>query len=123
MKISILAAFFNNANTIAGCIASVNAQTYSNIEHLIVDGASTDNTLEIINITPNRVTKIISEPDKGLYEAHTKDIRPATGDIVGFLHSDDMLASPKNLKNLPEQKNKLEDSSSGKITYFYKTKD
>jgi glycosyltransferase len=92
MKISIITATFNSATYIAACLASVNSQTYNNIEHIIVDGASTDNTLEIIKAIPNRVAKIISEPDTGIYDAFNKGIRLATGDIIGFLHADDTFA-------------------------------
>lgn len=79
MKISIITATFNSAKTIKDCIASVNNQTYKNIEHIIIDGASTDNTLKIINSIPNRVVKIISESDNGIYDAMNKGIKLATG--------------------------------------------
>jgi len=93
MKISIITATYNSATYLADCLASVNNQTYQNIEHVIVDGASTDNTLEIINATPNRVTKIISEPDNGIYDAMNKGIKLATGDVIGILNSDDFYTS------------------------------
>lgn len=93
MRISIITATYNSAAHIAACLASVNSQTHKNIEHIIVDGASTDNTLEIIKATPNRVAKIISEPDKGIYDAMNKGIKLATGDIIGILNSDDFYAS------------------------------
>jgi glycosyltransferase len=93
MKISIITATRNSAAHIAGCLASVNSQSYKNIEHVIVDGASTDNTLEMIKTTENRVAQLISEPDHGIYDALNKGIRLATGDIIGFLHADDMFAS------------------------------
>lgn len=90
MNISIITATFNSAATIAHCIASVNNQTYPDIEHIIIDGASTDNTLEIVKSIPNRISKIISEPDKGIYDAMNKGIRLTTGDIIGILNSDDL---------------------------------
>jgi glycosyltransferase involved in cell wall biosynthesis len=93
MKISIITATYNSASTIKECIESVNAQTYKNIEHIIIDGASKDNTLEIINNLPNRVTKIVSEPDKGIYDAMNKGIKAATGDVIGILNSDDFFTS------------------------------
>lgn len=93
MKISIITATYNSSTTIAECIASISNQTYQNIEYIIIDGASTDNTVEIIKNTPNRITKIISEPDKGIYDAMNKGISLATGNIVGILNSDDFLAS------------------------------
>ena len=93
MKVSIITASYNSASTITGCIVSVNKQTYKNIEHIIVDGYSKDNTLEIINSIPNRVSKIISEPDKGIYDAMNKGIQLATGDVIGILNSDDFFTS------------------------------
>jgi glycosyltransferase involved in cell wall biosynthesis len=98
MKISIITATYNSSSVVARCIASVDEQTHPDIEHIIVDGASTDNTLEIIQKTPNLVTQIISEPDKGIYDALNKGIKLATGDIIGFLHSDDCFYSPEIIK-------------------------
>jgi glycosyltransferase len=100
MKISIITATFNSAAHIAGCITSVNEQTDTNIEHIIVDGASKDNTLEIIRSIPNRVTRIVSEPDKGIYDAMNKGIRLATGDVIGILNSDDFYASNDILERI-----------------------
>lgn len=93
MKISIITATYNSEAHIADCVRSVNSQTYDNIEHIIIDGASKDNTLEIINCIPNRVTTIVSEPDKGIYDAMNKGIKAATGDIIGILNSDDFFTS------------------------------
>lgn len=93
MKISIITATYNSAATITDCIASINNQTYQDIEHIIIDGASTDNTLEIIKYTPNRVKQYFSEPDKGIYDAMNKGINLVTGDIVGILNSDDLYAN------------------------------
>lgn len=93
MKISIITATYNSEAHIADCVRSVNSQTYDNIEHIIIDGASKDNTVKIIEETPNRVTKIVSEPDKGIYDAMNKGIRMATGDVIGILNSDDFFTS------------------------------
>lgn len=93
MKVSIITAAYNSEAHIADCIKSVYNQTYDNIEHIIIDGASKDKTIEIINSTPNRITKVISEPDKGIYDAMNKGIRTATGDIIGILNSDDFFTS------------------------------
>lgn len=93
MKISIITATFNSSSTIEVCINSVNQQTYIDIEHIIIDGASTDNTLEVIKNTHNRIYRIISEADLGIYDAMNKGIAIATGDIIGILNSDDFLAS------------------------------
>lgn len=89
MKISVITATYNSAKTISDCISSVQNQNYPDIEHIIIDGASRDKTIEIINSQPNRVKKIISEPDSGMYNAMNKGIRLSSGDIVGILNSDD----------------------------------
>jgi len=100
MKITIITATYNSASTIAYCIASVNTQTYPDIEHIIIDGASKDGTVEIINSMPNRVSKIISEPDMGIYDAMNKGIQMATGDVIGILNSDDFFTSDEVLSKI-----------------------
>jgi glycosyltransferase involved in cell wall biosynthesis len=80
---------WNNASTIKDAIDSVLSQTYKNIEYIVVDGASTDGTVEVIQSYGDKITKFISEKDKGLYDAMNKGIRLATGDVVGILNSDD----------------------------------
>ena len=89
MKVSIITSCFNRAATIRGAIESVLAQDYNNIEFIVIDGASTDGSLEIIREYEDRISTIISEPDHGMYEAINKGIRVATGDVIGLLHSDD----------------------------------
>lgn len=89
MKVSIITSCYNRAGTIRCAIESVLAQDYPDIEYIIVDGASTDGSTEIIRQYEGRVARIISEPDRGMYEAINKGIRAATGDIVGLMHSDD----------------------------------
>jgi glycosyltransferase involved in cell wall biosynthesis len=93
MKISIITAVFNNRRYIEGCIESVLGQTYKDIEYILVDGGSTDGTLEIIKKYEDRISKWISEPDRGAYDALNKGIGMATGDAIGFLHSDDFYAN------------------------------
>lgn len=93
MKISIITATFNSATTIKDTLQSVNAQTYPNIEHIIVDGSSKDNTLNIVRKYGERISKIISEPDKGIYDAMNKGIQASTGDVIGILNSDDYFTS------------------------------
>jgi glycosyltransferase involved in cell wall biosynthesis len=92
MKVSIVTVTYNSAETLADTLESVLRQTYSNIEHIIVDGASTDNTVDIIRQYEPRYQgrlRWISERDSGLYDAMNKGIRMATGDVVGILNSDD----------------------------------
>ena len=89
MKISIITVVWNNEDTIKDAIDSVLAQTYENIEYIIIDGASSDGTVEIVKSYGNKITKFLSEKDNGLYDAMNKGIVQATGDIVGILNSDD----------------------------------
>lgn len=90
MKISVITATFNSDATLADTLLSVAAQSHVDIEHIIVDGASMDGTLDVVRQHGERVSKIISEPDRGIYDAMNKGIKAATGDIVGILNSDDM---------------------------------
>ncbi len=90
MKVSIITSCYNRAATIRGAIESVLSQDYPDIEYIIVDGASTDGSLDIIKEYEGRV-KYVSEPDHGMYEAINKGIRMTTGDIIGLVHSDDFL--------------------------------
>lgn len=90
LKISLITVTFNSAATLADTIKSVIKQDYSNIEYIIVDGGSTDQTIEIIKKYEERFPiKWVSEPDKGLYDAINKGIKMATGDVVGIINSDD----------------------------------
>jgi glycosyltransferase len=91
MKISIITICHNNEKNIRPTIESVINQTYRNIEYIIIDGASRDKTLEIVNKHKNKIDVIISEPDKGLYDAINKGIQNATGDVVGLIHAGDQL--------------------------------
>ena len=89
MKVSIITSCYNRAATIRSAIESVLAQDYNDIEFIVVDGSSTDGSLDIIREYVDRISIIISEPDHGMYEAINKGIRVATGEIIGLLHSDD----------------------------------
>lgn len=105
MKISIITSCYNRASTIEGAIRSVFLQNYSDIEYIIVDGASKDGSQTVIEAAikdaPNNVTvKYISEPDKGMYEAINKGIKMATGDIIGLCHSDDFIYAPNTVSHV-----------------------
>ena len=103
MKISIITSCYNRVSTIRGAIESVLSQDYPDIEYIIVDGASTDGSVEVIRDAieghEDRV-KFISEPDHGMYEAINKGIRMATGDYIGLVHSDDFLYSPHTVSDI-----------------------
>lgn len=89
MKISIITVVRNNEKTIRYAIDSVLEQSYKNIEYIVVDGASTDATVNIVQSYGNKITKFMSEKDKGLYDAMNKGLALATGDVIGILNSDD----------------------------------
>jgi glycosyltransferase len=93
VTISVVTATWNCAQTLPDCLASVARQTYANKEHVIIDGASTDGTIELINHYMDQIASFKTEPDKGIYDALNKGIQLATGDVVGFLHADDFYAS------------------------------
>lgn len=88
-KVSIITVCYNSVVTIRDTIESVLAQNYPNIEYIIVDGASQDGTMRIVREYEDKIDVVISEPDKGIYDAMNKGIRAATGDVVGLLNSDD----------------------------------
>ncbi len=92
-KVSIITVSYNSSNTIKDTIQSVLEQTYSNIEYIIVDGASNDATVDIIKSFGNRISKFISEADCGMYDAMNKGIKLASGDIIGMLNADDFFSS------------------------------
>ncbi len=93
MKVSIITATYNSAATVLDTLQSVQSQTWQQLEHIVVDGASTDDTLRLLEIGKHR-GPFVSEPDKGIYDAMNKGIQMATGDIVGILNSDDVYADP-----------------------------
>lgn len=93
MKITVITVCYNSAETIGDTLRSVREQTYRNIEHIIVDGGSKDNTLAVIGAEGKHVAKIVSEKDDGIYDAMNKGIDLASGDIIGFINADDFYAS------------------------------
>lgn len=105
-KVSIITSCYNREATIRGAIESVLSQDYPNIEYIIIDGASKDNSLSIINEYKDKITTIISEPDYGMYEAINKGIRLATGDIIGLVHSDDFLYANDTISHIVSEFNK-----------------
>lgn len=99
MKISIITATFNSSSTIGDTLESLKNQDYGDIEHIIVDGLSKDNTLEIVKSYPH-VSKIISEKDRGIYDAMNKGVLNATGEVIGILNSDDVYINDRILSKV-----------------------
>ncbi|GGE44206.1 glycosyl transferase family 2 [Pedobacter psychrotolerans] len=92
MKISIITVIYNGEAYLKECIESIISQSHQDIEYIIVDGVSTDGTLKIVEDYRHAITHLVSEPDRGLYDAINKGILLASGDVVGILNADDMLA-------------------------------
>jgi len=91
---------FNNGTVLSDCIKSVISQEYDKTEHIIIDGASTDNTKDVLKQNKKYLTKLISEPDNGIYDAMNKGINIADGEVIGFLNSDDFYANNKVLSKV-----------------------
>ena len=92
MRISIITVAFNAAETIADTLKSVAGQTHPDVEHIVIDGASTDGTLEVVKRHGTHVSRLVSEPDRGIYDAMNKGLALSTGAVVGFLNADDVYA-------------------------------
>lgn len=98
MIISIITVCFNSEKTIGDTIKSVISQSHKNIEYIVVDGASNDGTMGVIERYRNALAEVISEPDHGIYDAMNKGIEKATGNVIGFINADDFYASPNVLQ-------------------------
>jgi glycosyltransferase involved in cell wall biosynthesis len=119
MKVTIITVVRNGEKTIKDAIESVLSQTYSDIEYIIVDGCSTDKTVEIINGYGKQVSKFISEPDGGIYDAMNKGIALATGNVIGILNSDDLYINELTIgKVVKEFENKKVDSVYADLVYI-----
>ena len=98
--VSIITVSYNNEETITDTIRSVTTQDYPNIEHVFIDGGSTDGTLDLIEAGRDSASLLISEPDDGIYDALNKGISAASGDVIGFLHSDDFYPTSTVIRNV-----------------------
>lgn len=119
MKVSIITVTHNSARFLQDCIDSVISQTYTDIEHVVVDGASSDGTVDIIKKNNKHIAKWISEEDNGMYDAINKGMQMASGDVIGILNSDDMLASAGVIEQIVNYFNEhTVDSVYGDLVYI-----
>ena len=102
LKVSIITVVYNSENTVRDTLESVLRQDYPYIEYIVIDGNSSDRSLQIINEYKDRISMIVSEADKGIYDAMNKGIKMATGDVVGLLNSDDLFASDNVISRVAE---------------------
>ena len=100
MKVSIVTVTFNSARFLEDCIRSVQMQQYKNIEHIIIDGKSTDGTIDIIKKNEKGIARWVSETDRGIYDAINKGMAMATGEVIGILNSDDVLDNDRVITNI-----------------------
>lgn len=121
IKISIITVCYNSSETIEDTIKSIASQTYKNVEYIIVDGASKDNTLDIVKSYNSIVTKFISEKDNGIYDAMNKGIQLASGDVIGILNADDVLNNEFILEKVAKVfEDESVDASYGDLKYVRK---
>lgn len=121
MKVSIITVCYNAESTIEFALQSVLNQDYKDIEYIVIDGASSDNTPSIIKKYEGKIAKIVSEKDNGMYYALNKGIELATGDVVGLLHADDFYASNKIISRIvTEFQSKNIDAVYGDLQYVFK---
>jgi glycosyltransferase involved in cell wall biosynthesis len=102
VRISVITAVYNNAATLAAALESTLSQRHSSVELIVIDGGSTDGTHDVIARYRDRISALVSEPDRGIYDALNKGLRLATGDVVGFLHSDDLFADTECLSRVAD---------------------
>lgn len=102
LQVSVITAVKNRASTLGACLRSVQAQSWGHVEHIVVDGGSTDGTLGVLAASRAHLAKLICEPDRGVYDALNKGIRAASGDVVGFMHADDEFASDHALEHVAQ---------------------
>ncbi|MCJ7786099.1 MAG: glycosyltransferase, partial [Desulfobacterales bacterium] len=100
LRVSIITIVYNNRATFEDCVKNVLSQTYKEIEYIVVDGGSNDGTVDIIQAYRERISRWISEPDQGIYDAMNKGIRIASGEVIGFLHSSDVYAHPRVIEQV-----------------------
>lgn len=117
MKVTIITVVYNNKDTISDTIESVLNQTYQDIEYIVIDGLSSDGTLDVINHYEKRISKVVSEEDSGIYDAMNKGISISTGEVIGFINADDMLHSSQCIEKIMHLFNDGFDVVYGDIIY------
>ena len=135
MKVSIITVCYNGEKTIRDTIKSVLTQDYPDIEYIVIDGLSKDTTIDIVNEYRGKISKIISEPDQGIYDAMNKGVKYSTGDIVGILNSDDFFENPSVISDVVKHFNSnpnaslvigdvvyVDPNNTEKITRFYSSR-
>ena len=100
IEISVITAVYNRARTLPNTLASIAQQQHRALQHIVIDGASSDGTLEILEAHRDALSALVSEPDQGVYDALNKGLTIASGDVVGFLHSDDVFAHSQVLQRI-----------------------
>lgn len=121
MKISVITACRNSVQTIEKAIQSVLSQDYSDVEYIVIDGASSDGTLKVLDKYASQIDCLVSEPDEGIYDALNKGFKKASGDIIGLLHADDFFAQNDTLSRLVETLQKTNaDAVYGDLQYVSK---
>ena len=102
LKVSVITVAHNSAGTIHDTLRSVAAQTHPTVEHILVDGASSDGTMQVVSMHGSHLAKVLTEPDRGIYDAMNKGLALATGDVIGFLNSDDRYADAQVLERVTQ---------------------
>lgn len=118
LLVSIITTVLNNKGTIEAAIKSILGQSYKNVEYIIIDGGSTDGTVEIVNKYRDKLAKFVSEPDRGIYDGMNKGLKLAKGEIIGFLNSDDLYANENVIETVVEAiEEKKADACWGDLVY------
>lgn len=119
MKISVITVCYNSAQTLGRALQSVADQNWPDVEHIVIDGGSTDNTADILETFRSRLAYVVSEPDKGIYDAMNKGLAQASGDVICFLNADDQYASNDVLSIVAtEMQDRKIDALAGNAVFF-----